>query len=88
MRAVLEPSRKYRTLLINLMLNNSFQVWWPEYESQEELYDRVSTFKKWVAYRPEQNIAIVSHGGFLYALLRVYFANCEARLMDWDSLQQ
>ncbi|KAL5254621.1 hypothetical protein ACHWQZ_G014159 [Mnemiopsis leidyi] len=64
------------------------EIWWPEYESQEELYNRVSTFKKWIAYRPEQNIAIVSHGGFLYALLRQYFANCETRLMEWNINQQ
>ena len=75
-----------KVIEFKFFLSIYFQVWWPEYESRDELYDRVRTFRKWVKYRPEQNIAIVSHGGFLYALLRIYFGNCEVRLIDWDIL--
>ena len=61
------------------------QIWWPEYESRYELMERVAMFKKWIKYRPEDSIAIVSHGGFLFALLRVYFSNCETNFMEWET---
>lgn len=61
------------------------EKWWTQGETGLKLLERVALFREWVCYRPETSIAIVTHGGFLYALLRVYFKNCEIKALEWPS---
>jgi len=40
-------------------------------ESDDEERDRAASFLRWLANRPEQKVAVVSHGGFITACLQV-----------------
>lgn len=61
-------------------------VWWWEYdkkrcmESQEYQQNRIERFRRFIKERPEQRIAVFSHGDFLWEFLngtRPYLANCQ-----------
>jgi broad specificity phosphatase PhoE len=45
-------------------------------EPLETMMERLSLFRKFLAARPERNIAVVGHGTFFHHLTGVSFANC------------
>ena len=51
-------------------------------ETEEQLNDRVSTFKAMIRRRPEEQIAVVGHGDFFRRLIGRHLENCE--LAEWD----
>lgn len=55
-------------------------------EAEENLERRVAALLAFVAERPEQSIAVVSHWGVLRALTGVEFDNCELRSVDLEAL--
>ncbi|GAQ90820.1 phosphoglycerate mutase [Klebsormidium nitens] len=72
-------------------------LWKPDIrESDDDLLERSHHFVKWLLQRPEERIAVVTHSGFLHALLshaghdcpppvqdylRTGFRNCELRVL-------
>jgi len=64
--------------------------WWPVDETDDEIQQRAERFKQYLLGRPEQNIAVVSHGCFLGFLTKAttrYFSfkNCELKSFQLDS---
>jgi len=50
-------------------------------EPEEVFNGRVAAFRRWLAERPENRLAVVGHGAFLRALTGEGFGNCEMRTM-------
>lgn len=63
--------------------------WWNTDETEEQLYARIADFKSFLNSRPENKIAVVSHGHFLTKLVGSVdyckFWNCECRLVTLDN---
>ncbi len=63
------------------------EEWWPNgctpdhrgirFEPGDRFETRVTAFRRWLASRPEQRIAVVGHGTFFQHLSGKYMSNCE-----------
>lgn len=54
-------------------------------EPEDVLLGRVSSFRAWLAKRPERNIAVIGHGTFLNRLTGHQFRNCERLTIGIDA---
>ena len=71
----------------NLNFDKLEKFWWNNnisidekainFESIEELDDRIMQFKSWINDRSESKIAIVSHGTFISRIINFFLFNCE-----------
>lgn len=60
------------------------EVWWAT-ATEYDLLDRVDELKKWITARPEQNIAVVGHGGLFSRILGYHLKNCGFQWVEWGS---
>ncbi len=80
----------------NFNFNNLKNFWWNNDlpidekkiidESIEDLDKRVLKFKKWIEKRPEERIALVSHGTFISRIIGYLLDNCEFKIWYQDNL--
>lgn len=82
-RSVMEPQFPSRFDWSNVPGDD---IWWWPYdqrnrsETSDRLNVRIKNFRQFIAQRPEQRIAVFSHGDFLWDFLegkRPYLANCQ-----------
>lgn len=76
----------------HLAFDHLDEVWWhnegePDprgfvYEPDHVFTGRVEQFRRWLAERPEQLIAVVGHGTFFSQLLGRFLGNCEVAVLD------
>ena len=55
------------------------------WESIEDLDKRVDKFKNWIDKRPEEKIALVSHGTFISRIVNFFLDNCEFKIWYPDN---
>lgn len=62
-------------------------------EPKSEVIKRCNKFIKWLEFRKEKNIVVISHGNFLFPMFndvlkdihnKTFFANCELRIYNID----
>lgn len=94
-RTVTELKVDFPSIDWNHMKSDTDRYWralGPARETDSMIVDRAAEFFEWVAARPEEHIAVVTHSAFLFTLLNkavicpkplsVWFENCEMRSVD------
>ena len=78
------PPLRLSARLLSQGIDDLPEVWWAT-ATEYDLLDRVDELKKWITARPEQNIAVVGHGGLFSRILGYHLKNCGFQWVEWGS---